>query len=99
MDPIPVDITRVLLPAGSKEILYAKDQPEYRPLPSVRTPAGRVVTEWMPTEEEKAALLAGHPITLVMHTFEGRCHGCGMSLGLTPLSLLVGAQVDLSQER
>jgi hypothetical protein len=69
MGPIAVDWGMFLLPAGTCEVVYAEDQPQYHPLPSLRTPDGRVVSQWLPTAEELDALMRGQPLTLVIHTF------------------------------
>lgn len=51
------------------EIVIAKDQPEYRPLPSLRNIDGVVLTRWSLTEGERAAVAAGADIYLSVHTF------------------------------
>lgn len=57
------------MPAGSERVVYAEDQPEYLPLPSFRTPDGRVVSAWKPNPGELALLNNGVPIYLTLHTF------------------------------
>lgn len=52
-----------------KEIVYAKDQPEYIPLPVHRTPEGIVLTRWHLTDSEREAVAAGADIFLFLHTF------------------------------
>lgn len=79
-----------LLPEDTKEVIFAKDQPQYQPLPSMRTPDGRVITQWEPTADELEALMRGQSITIVMHTFNGICRSCGHPQGLTPLQVGVG---------
>jgi hypothetical protein len=54
---------------GARYVVIAKDQPEYVPLPALVHPDGRVVTEWEPTEEERAALVRGERVRLTTWTF------------------------------
>jgi hypothetical protein len=56
-------------PEGTREVVYAKDQPEYTPLPVYLQPDGTVHTCWMPSEEEIRAILAGEPIVIEVLTF------------------------------
>lgn len=54
------------LPAGSHLVIFAKDQPQFRPLPAVVSVAGTVVTEWEPTSDELERLLTGGRIRLTL---------------------------------
>lgn len=58
-----------LVPPGSRAIVIAEHQDEYRDLPSVRTPNGYVITRWTPSDEERAAIVRGEDIfvTLLSH--------------------------------
>jgi hypothetical protein len=56
-------------PDGTREIVYAKDQPEYIPLTTYHQPDGTVVTCWMPDEDELRALLSGEPLVIEVLTF------------------------------
>ena len=53
------------------EVVYAKDQPEYQPLPVVRIegPEGQVVTRWALSEDERARIAAGQDVYLWICTF------------------------------
>lgn len=75
-----------ITPAGTRSVVFAKDQPEYEPLPGLLTPDGKFMSQWVPTPEELARLNAGEPITLVVWTFRKP---------LQPLSLNVGG-LDLT---
>jgi len=88
MDQIAPYVDTFLLPADSKLTLYAANQAHlgYEPLPSIKTPDGKVVSQWIPTAEELAHLVAGEPITLIMWTF---------NRPLQPVCLMVGG-VDLT---
>lgn len=85
MDIVNPDPSTFLLPDNSKVVVYAEHQPEYENLPSIRTPDGRVVSQWRPSDEELKMLFAGHPITLVVWTH---------NQPLQPVALAVGG-VDL----
>jgi hypothetical protein len=69
-----------LVPLGSRAIVIAEHQDEYRDLPSIRTPAGvdaqgrlvrppYVITRWAPTDDDRAAILRGEDVyvTLLSH--------------------------------
>jgi hypothetical protein len=58
-----------LVPAGSRAIVIAEHQAEYRDLPSIRTPNGYVITRWSLTDAERAAIVRGEDvyITLLSH--------------------------------
>lgn len=58
-----------LVPVGSKAVVIAEHQDEYRDLPSVRTPGGQVITRWSLTDEERAAVVRGEDIyvTILSH--------------------------------
>ena len=50
-------------------VVYAKDQPEYIPLPTRRTPDGEVVTCWRLNWRARIAVLFGANFYLTMLTF------------------------------
>lgn len=58
-----------LVPLGSRAVVIAEHQSEYRDLPSIRTPNGQVITRWSLSNEERAAVLNGEDIyiTLLSH--------------------------------
>jgi hypothetical protein len=58
-----------LVPEGSRAVVIAEHQDEYRDLPSIRTPNGYVITRWSLTDEERAAVVRGEDIyiTLLSH--------------------------------
>jgi hypothetical protein len=55
--------------AGEIAVIFAKDQPEYIPLPASVDAAGVVTTEWMPTDEERDHLLTGGALRTEVFTF------------------------------
>lgn len=56
MDIADPRIDPALVPVGSRAIVIAEQQDEYRDLPSVRTPGGQVITRWVLTDDERAAV-------------------------------------------
>jgi hypothetical protein len=85
--PIDVRPDYHLVPPGTREVVYAKDQPQYLPLPTLVTPDGRVLSQWQPDANELELLKNGAPVTLVLYTFNGP---------LQPIQLVVGG-MDLRQ--
>lgn len=69
MDIVDPRVDPRLVPDGSKAIVIAEHQDEYRDLPSIRTPDGQVITRWALTAEERAAIVRGEDIyvTLLSH--------------------------------
>lgn len=87
MDAIDPRIPPALVPPNSQAVVYAKDQPEYVPLPTVRTPGGTLVTRWALSDAEKAAIIRGEDIYVTVMTFGQK---------LQPLQVSVGP-LDISQ--
>jgi len=63
----PVEPT--VLHEGARLVVFAKDQPEYLPLPASVDASGLVMTEWEPTADELDALLSGGRIRIWLYTF------------------------------
>lgn len=55
MEPVSKDELTKL--EGAELVVYAEHQPEYIPLPVMRSPDGAVYSEWKLTEEELTDLL------------------------------------------
>lgn len=57
--------------AGAPEIVIAKDQPEYIPLPAIVLdgPERKIVTRWELDDEDRARLAAGGSVYLSVWTF------------------------------
>ena len=51
------------------EKVYAKDQPQYNPLPVIRDPKGVLLSRWRLSDDERAAIANGADIMLSNHTF------------------------------
>jgi hypothetical protein len=91
---LPVDKKDIhVVPEGTLDLTFAKDQPEYLPLPALVTPDGRVISTWEPTPGDLALLNAGSPLTLVVWhgAFVRKCD-CGREHSnlLRPVQLVVG---------
>jgi hypothetical protein len=54
---------------ADREIVIAKDQPEYMPLPAIRSDNGVVLTRWKLTDGERQAVTDGADIFLSVWTF------------------------------
>jgi hypothetical protein len=79
MDIVDPRVDPALVPDGSKAVVIAEHQDEYRDLPSVRTPAvfidglmvtpPQVITRWSLSLEERAAIVRGEDIyiTILSH--------------------------------
>lgn len=72
-------------------VVFAKDQPEYTPLPALRFPDGKILTEWSFSEEERAAVARGENIRLWIWLYPPHCDRCGLVLPpkLQPVALEV----------
>lgn len=65
MRPTPINP----VPCGATEVIYAKDQPEYRQLPTVKFEDGCVITRWSLTWGERLQVLFGSGIFVSKLTF------------------------------
>jgi hypothetical protein len=59
MDIVDPRVPPDCVPAGSRALVIAEHQDEYRNLPSIRTPGGQVITRWALTDEERSAVFEG----------------------------------------
>jgi len=55
---------------GERLLVFARDQPDYIPLPVAVDSDGMVTSVWEPTADELHALLCGGQIRLCVHTFD-----------------------------
>ena len=69
MDIVDPRVNPDLVPDGSRAVVIAEHQREYRDLTSIRTPNGYVITRWSLSDDERAAILRGEDIfvTLLSH--------------------------------
>ena len=70
------------------EVVYAKDQPEYLPLRTLRssTQERRVLSRWTLTPEQRRAVAAGADIFLTQMTFGGPLQPVAMAVSDEPNS-------------
>lgn len=82
----------VLIGEEEREVVYAKNQPEYIPLRTLRgmNHEGRVLSRWTPTEEQRKAIAEGKDIFLVLLTFHGP---------LAPSMMLIGDDSNAQELR
>lgn len=66
MKPVAFEIAQSL---GIREVVFAKDQPEYISLPALKFPDGLVVTRWRLSLLESIKILLGWDIYLGLLTF------------------------------
>lgn len=76
--------------SGHAEVVYAKDQPEYLPLPAHRADDGRVTTRWQLTWKERLQVLLRGNIYLQLLTF---------NMPLQPVMLSTTVPEHLRQEK
>lgn len=70
MEPISPVLTALYV---DQEIIFAKDQPEYRQLPALLVDDGRtVLTRWKLSDEERKAVASGADLTIAVMTFGQR---------------------------
>jgi len=69
MEIVDPRVDPALVPLGSRPLVFAEHQPQYQPLPSIRTPDGKVITRWTLTDSERAAIVRGEDVFLTVLTF------------------------------
>jgi len=70
------------------EVVFAKDQPEYNPLPVIRSRDGVLLSRWKLTDEERAAIAEGADILLSNWTFNQPLQPVRLEVGFTDRSQL-----------
>jgi hypothetical protein len=55
--------------ANVDEVVYAKDQPEYQPLPCIRATDGAILTRWSLNEQERRQVAEQGYVYLTVMTF------------------------------
>ena len=66
MEPIDPRVDLSLLPDGSKAVVIAEHQAQYKNLPSVRTPEGQVITRWSLTPAERNRISEGEDVFITI---------------------------------
>lgn len=64
-----------------KEVVYAKDQAQYKPLPVLRNPDGVLLSRWQLSDWERAAIAAGADLYLYNWTFNQPLQPVMMEIG------------------
>jgi hypothetical protein len=84
MRPVELDAASIAVLPAHELVTYAKDQPEYIPLPvaRLRGPEGCVLSRWSLTAEERARIAAGEDLFIEMWTFGGALQPVRPSIGL-----------------
>jgi hypothetical protein len=82
---------------GAEFVIFAKDQPQYTPLPASVSPDGLVMTEWTLTDDEIARVVCGARIRLWIRVYPHQCKQCGTTepAKLQPVSLQAAALEEL----
>ncbi len=82
---------------GAEFVVFAKDQPQYTPLPASASPDGLVMTEWALTDDEIGRIVCGARVRIWVRMFPHTCDQCGTVDGpkLQPISVHVTALEDL----
>jgi hypothetical protein len=62
-------LSPVVPSANTEEVVYAKDQPEYQPLPCIRAADGTILTRWNLNEEERRQVAEQGYVYLSVMTF------------------------------
>ena len=62
-------VSPVLPGAGLVEVVYAKDQAEFLPLPAIRNPDGNILTRWKLSFWERLRVLLTGDVYLWVSTF------------------------------
>ena len=80
MEPIDPRVDPSLLPDGSKVIVIAEHQAQYKDLPSVRTPKSQVITRWSLTPEERRRIFDGEDVFITIMS-DGAIHPLFATVG------------------
>lgn len=84
---------------GHEEVVYAKDQPEYNPLPSIKQPDGCVVTRWEMTWRERFKAFFVGSVYLEVLTFNQPLQPLKMSIDVPDVQTDGGQYVTPKQSR
>lgn len=96
MDPVSPVISAEFV---DKEVVYAKDQPQYRPLPVIRNADGVVMSRWSLTLEERKAIADGADLFLFGYTFNRPLQPVHMEVGgCGDTQVLMQDQLELDAE-
>lgn len=68
MEPVEIECDEIACIQGYKSVVFAKDQPEYLPLPAL-SDGNEVITKWKLTDKEIKDIFDTHEIYLKVLTF------------------------------
>lgn len=88
MNPADFEAEQIAcLPPEAELVTFAKDQPQYRPLPVARLPGyrGVLISRWTLTPEERAAIAAGEDLYIQHLTFNNPLQPLLPTVGLPEL--------------
>jgi len=74
----------IILGFESHEVAFGKNQPQYTPLPALRTATGIVLTRWKLTDEQREALELGADVFVEVAT---------ANKPLQPMRLAIGTEI------
>lgn len=80
-----------------EKTVYAKDQPEYMPLPVRRTPDGEVVSCWKPNWPARLKMLFGGRVYLTLLTFNNPLQPIRISVEKPEYRLIEAADPSLEK--
>ena len=66
MEIIDPRIDPRLVPGGSRAIVIAEHQEEFRNIPAIVTPSSVVISRWEPTDEERRRIANGEDLFLTI---------------------------------
>jgi hypothetical protein len=84
MEPVDPRVDPSLLPAGSAASVLAEHSSVFKPLPSVTTPSGKVITRWSLTHADRMAIVRGDDIYITLMSSEGVISPLWASVGVDP---------------
>lgn len=68
MKPVTPVLPGVFIP-DHQQVIFAKDQSQYKPLPAVLLTDGEVITRWSFSWRERLKILFGGSVWLTIYTF------------------------------
>lgn len=74
------------------EIVFSKNQPQYVPLPTLRSRDGMVLSRWRLTDKERQAIIGGADILLSVMSFNGPVQPFRIEVAEHPRSIIEVAE-------
>lgn len=86
MHPVDPCVPTQYLPTESRAVVIAKNGKtveggDVDPLPSIRTPDGKVITRWTLSDDERSRILKGEDVYLTIWS-HGSIHPVALSVGI-----------------